>query len=235
MAKSKRPQYGERGIYIYAARISFFAKASVEAWEKLISSVKMQHADKSETGDWIDASFIAFSEPLTAESLYLIGDVHSHKVEDERKGEVHWIFRWERTPSDEPPGELVTLSKAVGGYGKVLQRLEEYWPAANSIEVEFDLSVVFDRKKYSLSRRRPRSFTMKTDEGEMKIEPRMVQWQISPPCGTISRILFQYQNKRELPLIVSGTMETQISRHLFENVYETAMQDVRPFITAKSR
>jgi len=176
--------------------IRFEASADEQQWLRLIQ--ELGFADRT-VEDVRVAAFVALPVKPEQFSPFLVGEV---TLSPDQPGTAQWSFRWARAPDASPPQEMLTLSEAVGGFPKVLDKLGQHWPTPMSLEAEVSVTYLLELAKWRL--RLPSAWGDELQVGEQRLRVRPTHWKVEPPNDPVEEIILSQRVGPSVLLTAKG-------------------------------
>jgi hypothetical protein len=216
---------GHPGAMLAALEIVFSAKAEPEEWRQLFDRTGISSAQNKAA---FSAVFTALPEPVKRGELYLTCDVHPIEDDD---CTLHWHLQWQATPSDRPPSHLRDISKKVGGYPTVLDRLFAEWPSDVTLQAQIIATYELTKKHYKRlpghisAFPKPVHCTLGSAQHKLQPDMRMTAWRMEPPVGALT-VLFTVRTRQTHRIIVEGRFAIALEGDLLNQADKIVWNDV---------
>lgn len=186
--------FGDRAVALVELKVSFEAQAVQTSWPEVLSKLNVESVRVDRTSH---AAFVALPERVERSRPFLAATTTWN---EELPGWASWDFRWSRGKNDSPPENIVEISREVGSFPKVLDRLGAVWPVGSPVRARVSASYLVFGKDWRFMLASPRVKGVVAGDQILKVRP--TRWTINPPSGCVSEITEEFSWFREKDFIL---------------------------------
>lgn len=234
--EEKKQGVAEPGVVVSSVEVSFFAQSTPQRWREFMVALGCRLEPKATPLHW-ETELVALPEILKKGDRFLTGEVHPLLPSPE---ETHWVLKLQPVPSPTPPQELIDMSRQLGGYPGILERISDGWPAERRIEVRSKVSFILDEKKWRspfAPKQRMALKPVSSNGHRAVLSFENYSWEFdSPgPLRKVNDLGYVDEGRGLFALSCSGQDTLELEPEMLSRVEVTLWQLVRGFLKAPPR